>query len=159
MAELVYIPSISQNSWMHWSKKGSISKLRFLQQNGEWAAAIEECTAYIEGELEGEQCERGKAARVPITNKYYWQEELRLRNIESGLIKDDDSRLLSLYTREWGGIWSSAADSRRGEQNPGIVITKKWAKIMQKANDWVNRVNRWDDHDATEEICGNTGQG
>jgi len=158
MSKVIYIPALNEQTWLHWSYRGSASRLRNFSR-GRNPHIRNVTTQWVKERLAraGSKCE--PAPRVSINRGTYWMETIRLRNIESGLIQaTEESRILAAFHSELNRVWGDVRATEPVIDRLRAVVSR-YVEGLKKANDWNNAINHWDRDSPMNCIADNTGHG
>lgn len=158
MSSLVYLPAVNDQSWLHWSHRGEASCLRLYTQNGVRRVGPR-TTREVQRRLDEHGAKQEPAPRVPHDRIVYWQETIRLRNIESGFVNEADctQRLLAVFLRELNQAWAHLNEDDIACELHSIV--DRWISGLSRANDWAHQINHWDGDAAQHLVSPETGIG
>lgn len=163
-SELIYIHNGKRSTWHHYSKstRGKSAKLRFLRNNGEWAAVRKTTITKVEEALKLQGDIREPADPIPISHSEYWRQtlleknsEMRSESVETE--EEQETRLLAKFKRDL-----TKARSRVGihETADLAAVIKRWsASLSRTIKDKVCEINKYDHTDATDSARIDTGKG
>jgi hypothetical protein len=159
MARLVYLPTVERGSWLLWTISGVGSCLRDYRFNPTremWDRSRDEIDRLLA--TPGHVWEM--AEDISYTERDFWCEEIRMKNVETGLpsitsVKSGGAkqRLLAKFTSEVVPLID-----KDDALNLKSVIWR-WVDGFAKIVNKKEKFNRWDDDDATASKSPMTGFG
>lgn len=152
MAKFIYIPAIEKNSWLHWSFRGSSSCIRDFR-----SSKTKEIRSYSTTEIAAYLCQPDSfeepAPPVAYEHHLYWQDQIRVRNIESGFSSVQvKERLLIKFKKDLERCISSTPNGLSG-------VIEHWHRRLRCAQDKRRVFNHWDNDNAQSRISPRTGLG
>jgi hypothetical protein len=140
--QLVYIPKVSKNTWLLWSKKAGKVRLRDYREDEEKPIVIDKRTADALELLNGEHAKAETMAcfnRIRIDNITFWHELIQSWNVRDGLIKSEGKKKLQTIFKT-----QCLRHLQEGKVQELRAIIENWISFCGAINTKTNIFNDYD---------------